>query len=107
MAYFNDVDQSVLFATSMTRYCAIIAARGKAAECDAKEYGNLHDVGVKEADLPHEPGFYVWEGEIHGDTGGWCGSEPIDPDVIWEGTIRPATAEDFRAFGIWREEGER
>jgi hypothetical protein len=51
-------------------------------------------------DLPKEPGFYVWEGICCGYTGGWCGSEPEEPEFRWEGEWRPADRDDFRDAGL-------
>lgn len=100
MAQYEESGQELLFACSNSGYCAVLAAVGNLARCEAQEYGNLEDMGFRDEDLPQQPGLYVWEGSIWLETGGWtwCGSEPIDPDIDYRGKWRPAILGDLLRF---------
>jgi hypothetical protein len=47
-----------------------------------------------------DPGLYVWEGDYTYETGGWAGTEPVEPDEWWNGELRRALPVDLERFGI-------
>jgi hypothetical protein len=100
MSHFLQEGQAVLFSVNVTRFAGILAAEGDLATSESREFGNLEDCGFDREELPAVPGLYVWEGCISGETGGYCGSEPLEPDIDWQGTIRPARLADLRRFGM-------
>lgn len=90
-------DQAALIARTSSGSMPIIAFRGDAIkeEIDAAgwDLDDVHDVKP----LPTEPGLFVWEGEIR--YVGFYGYDD-DGDVLWRGTLRPATWADVIAFGM-------
>jgi hypothetical protein len=105
MSHFSQDGQALLVAIGVPQGerkaggMTIMAARGELA---VGELGySLHPTDhFHDEEVPVEPGLHVWEGRIYGETGGWCGSEPIDADIDWSGVWRPATLTDLQEFGI-------
>lgn len=98
MAEHKEDNQALLFAATGS-FWGILAVQGDLARCEAVECGNMEDLGFSKSALPTQPGLYVWEGSIWLETGGWCGSEPIDPDTDYQGKWRPAFVADLEQFG--------
>lgn len=47
---------------------------------------------------PTTEGFYVWDGTLTVEPGGWVGEAEVDPDAVWDGAFRPATIVDIFRF---------
>ena len=66
---------------------------------ELNEYSLHLNDHFKEAELPKEPGIYVWEGNVIA-TGYSDGEGGEDCDVDWVGSFRPAEWRDFLWFKV-------
>jgi hypothetical protein len=93
-------NQAVLIAVGKGEHKALLGMTPELAPSFESYSWHPDDVFSCEDDIPKEPGLYVWEGDFDHETGGWAGSEPVDPDYWFCGEFRPATAADLTRFGV-------